>query len=111
MARFLDGELVRRARVELELTLNALGEVTEARVVAGAGEEAFVVLLVIAEDQPKLAEVGGAGDAVGGFLRAGERWQEDGNQQRDDADDDEKLDERKTAAFGHFQPPGAGRKR
>jgi hypothetical protein len=45
-----------------------------------------------------LAEVAETGDAAGGFARFAERWQEDGDQQRDDADDDEQLDEGKAAA-------------
>jgi len=49
---------------------------------------------VEAEADANLPEVAGALDGAGGLAGLAERGQEDRDQQRDDADDDEKLDER-----------------
>src|SRR6267142_162290 len=69
--------------------------------------EVYVLLVVGGVHQHRhgdLANVGTALHAIGAFLRFLERGQEDGDQDRDDADDNEQLDKSKCAT-PHKMPP------
>jgi hypothetical protein len=54
---------------------------------------AFVFVEIHLKGEPDLPQVRGAGDFVSRLAGALERGEQDGDQQRDDANDDEQLDE------------------
>ncbi len=71
------------------------GEAGESGSAAGwrAGIDPFVVARVKQQPLADLAQIAGAFDAVGPLLGRAECGHQDTDQQRDDADHDEKLDE------------------
>src|SRR5207247_3698427 len=69
------------------------------------GIHAVVVLHIHVDGKPDLLLVGETGRLASALPRLGEDGEEDRGQDGDDRNDDEKLDQGKTAALTHSGPP------